>query len=302
MEKLSELQQYALNIAGADTTDPNETLRVDMTWLVARRALRSDFSRMDAEDLIHLFTYRTKEKTVKKNLRKVVKEVQDVLGSKDVEEACEFWERDFGNWMDVARAIAYNQIDEQEARTIRESVYGLRSPVEFVAQTPNLVLAPSSHPRMSDSSALIDSSLDSDAKAALKQLLITLVFSLGLDCSVAILSDRESLDALILDASGTAYVPPLASIRNLVVRSRPRTEQQQLNPAWVSQQESVRWLQALASAVLLANKADYTPRNDLYQILTVRSKGALLRRIEQQGGKMYSEDWERLEALGEVLS
>jgi hypothetical protein len=301
VKKLKELQQYALDIAGADTTDPNESLRLDMTWFVARQALASDFSRMSARDLIRLFTYRTKEEKVRKNLKKVVKEVQDFLGSKDVEEACDFWERDWADWTEVAQAIAYNKINDQHARTIRESVYGLRSPIEFVAQTPNLVLAPSSRPRVSDSSALVDSSSDSDAKAALKQLLITLIFSLGLECSVAILSDRENLDALIMDASGTAYVPPLASIRDLVAKSRPRTEQQQLSPAWLSQQEATRWLQALASAVLLANQADYPPRNDLYQILTVRSKGALLRRIEQKGDKMYSENWQHLEAIGEVL-
>jgi len=45
----------------------------------------------------------------------------------------------------------------------------------------------------------------------------------------------------------------------------------------------------------------YPPRNDLYQILTTRSKGALLRRIEQKGGKMYTQDWQQLEAIGEVL-
>jgi hypothetical protein len=301
VKKLKELQQHALDIAGADTTDPNESLRLDMTWFVARQALASDFNRMSARDLIRLFTYRTKEEKVRKNLKKVVKEVQDFLGSKDLEEACDFWERDFANWTEVAQAIAYNKINDQYARTIRESVYGLRSPIEFVAQTPNLVLAPSSRPRVSDSSALVDSISDSDAKAALKQLLITLIFALGLECSVAILSDRENLDALIMDASGTAYVPPLASIRDLVAKSRPRTEQQQLSPAWLSQQEAMRWLQALASAVLLASEADYPPRNDLYQILTVRSKGTLLRRIEQKGGKMYSENWQHLEAIGEVL-
>lgn len=301
IEKLTELQHQALSIAGADTIDPNESLRLDMTWFVARQALVSDFSRMDAEDIIRLFTYRTKEETIRKNLKKVVKEVQEFLGSKKLEEACVFWGRKFADWMEVAQTIAYNEIDDQEARTIRESVYGLRSPIEFVAQTPNLVLAPSSRPRVSDSSALVDSRSDSDAKVALKQLLITLIFSLGLECSVAILSDRELLDGLIMEASGTAYVPPLASIRNLVGKSRPRTEQQQLSPAWLSQQEAVQWLQALASSALLANKADYPPRNDLYQILSVRSKGALLRRIEQKGGKMYSEDWQHLEFIGEVL-
>ena len=101
----------------------------------------------------------------------------------------------------------------------------------------------------------MDSDADSDTKAALKQLLITLAFALGLDCSVAILHDRESLDGLILGTGGMAYVPPLPSVRDLVARSRSRAAQQRLNPAWLSQSEAVRWLQALASTVLLADKA-----------------------------------------------
>jgi len=201
----------------------------------------------------------------------------------------------------VARAITYKEVDDNLAQRIRETVYGLRPPIEFVAQTPNLVLAPSSNPRISGKSALVESDKDSDTKAALKQLLITLTFALGLDCSVAILQDDESLDEIILETGGATYVPPLPSVRDLIARSRSREAQQKLSPAWLSQSEAVCWLRALASAVLLANKADYPPRNDLYQVLTVRSKGALMRRIEQKGGTMYTEDLQQLEAIGEVL-
>jgi hypothetical protein len=255
---------------------------------------------MSAEDLIRLFVYRCQDKTVEKNLKEVIKRTRKVLASDDLHEAREWWERDFADWMEVARAITYKGVDDNLAQGIREDVYGLRPPIEFVAQTANLVLAPSSNPRVSGSSALTDSE-DSDTKAALKQLLITLAFALGLDCSVAILQDDESLDEIILETGGVACVPPLPSVRGLVARSRPRKAQQKLSPTWLSQSEAVRWLRALASAVLLANKADYPPRNDLYQILTIRSKGALMRRIEQKGGKMYAEDLQQLEAIGEVL-
>ena len=301
LDKLEEAKRLVKSVATADTADPDETLRLDMTWFVARQTLAADFSLMNAEDLVRLFTYRAKEDTVKKNLKEVIKQAQQMLGSKDLAEARDWWERDFDNWMEVATAIAYKEVDDELAQRIRETVYGLRPPIEFVAQTPNLVLAPSSNPRVSGKSALVDSDKDSDTKAALKQLLIALAFALGLDCSVAILHDNENLDELVLESGGVSYVPPLPSVRNLVARSRSREAQQKLSPAWLSQSEAVRWLRALASAVLLVSKAGYPPRNDLYQILTVRSKGALMRRIEQQGGTMYSEDLQQLEAIGEVL-
>jgi hypothetical protein len=301
MDKLSELNRYIKSIATADTTDPDETLRLDMAWFVTpQAALAADFNRMSAKDLIALFTYRTKEDTIKDNLKKVIKETRSIFGD-DLEAVNDFWEHDFADWIEVACAIAYKELDDDIAQSIREAIYGLRPPIEFVAQTPNLVLAPSSNPRISDSSALVDSK-DSDAKAALKQMLTTIILALGLDCSVAVLHDRESLDALILESNGMAYVPPLSSVRSLVANSRSKTDRQRLNPAWLSQSETARWLRALASAILLANQANYPPRNDLYQILTARSKGALLRRIEQkEGGKMYSENWQQLEAIGEVL-
>lgn len=301
LDKLDEVRRWVKSVATADTTDPDETLRLDMTWFVARQALAADFSLMGAEDLMRLFTYRAKDDTVEKNLKKVIKQTQTVLASDDLQEAREWWERDFADWMEVARAIAYKEVDDDLAQRIREAVYGLRPPIEFVAQTPNLVLSPSSNPRVSGKSALVESDDDSDTKAALKQLLITLAFALGLDCSVATLQDDECLDEIILETGGVAYVPPLPSVRDLVARSRSREAQQKLSLAWLSQSEAVRWLRALASAVLLANKADYPPRNDLYQVLTVRSKGALMRRIEQKGGTMYVEDLQQLEAIGEVL-
>jgi hypothetical protein len=301
LDKLDEVRRLVKGVATADTIDPDETLRLDMTWFVARQALAADFSLMSAEDLARLFTYRSQDKTVQENLKKVIRRTREMLASDDLQEAQEWWERDFADWMEVARAITYKEMDDDVAQRIREAVYGLRPPIEFVAQTPNLVLAPSSNPRVSGKSALVESDDDSDTKAALKQLLITLAFALGLDCSVAILQDDESLDELILETGGVAYVPPLPSVRDLVARSRSRGAQQKLSPAWLSQSEAMRWLRALASVVLLADKAKYPPRNDLYQVLTVRSKGALMRRIEQKGGTMYSEDLHQLEAIGEVL-
>jgi len=300
LDKLDEARRLVTSVATADTIDPDEALRLDMTWFVARQALAADFSLMSGEDLVRLFTYHSQDETVQKNLKEVIKQTRKVLASDDLQEAREWWERDFTDWMEVAQAITYKEVDDNLAQRIRENVYGLRPPIEFVAQTPNLVLAPSSNPRVSNSSALTDSE-DSDTKAALKQLLITLAFALGLDCSVAILQDDESLDEIILETGGVAYVPPLPSVRDLVACSRSREAQRKLSPTWLSQSEAVRWLRALASAVLLANKADYPPRNDLYQILTTRSKGALMRRIEQKGGTMYAEDLQQLEAIGEVL-
>jgi len=300
LDKLDEVGRLVKSVATADTTDPDETLCLDMRQLVARRALAADFSLMSVEDLIRLFTYRSRDDTVQKNLRAVIKKTKEMLASDDLQEAQEWWEREFTDWMEVARAIAYKEVDDDIAQRIRETVYGLRPPIEFVVQTPNLVLAPSSNPRVPGKSAL-DSDKDSNTKAALKRLMITLTLALGLDCSVAVLQDDESLDELILEPGGTAYVPPLSSIRNLIAHSRRKGPRQELGPAWLSQSEAVCWLQALASAVLLARKADYPSRNDLYQVVTVRSKGALMRRIEQKGGKMYAEDLQQLEAVGEVL-
>jgi len=300
LDKLDEVGRLVKSVATADTTDPDETLCLDMRQLVARRALAADFSLMSVEDLIRLFTYRSRDDTVQKNLKAVIKKTKEMLASDDLQEAQEWWEREFTDWMEVARAIAYKEVDDDIAQRIRETVYGLRPPIEFVVQTPNLVLAPSSNPRVPGKSAL-DSDKDSNTKAALKRLMITLTLALGLDCSVAVLQDDESLDELILEPGGTAYVPPLSSIRNLIAHSRRKGPRQELGPAWLSQSEAVCWLQALASAVLLARKADYPSRNDLYQVLTVRSKGALMRRIEQKGGKMYAEDLQQLEAVGEVL-
>lgn len=304
LDNLGQINRLVKGITTADTTNPDETLRLDMTWFIARKALAANFNHMSIEDLVRLFTYHAQNKTVEENLKKVIKQIQETLGSNNLEVAKDWWQHDFVDWMEAARAVAYKKVDDDVAQIIRERVYGLRPPIKFVAQTPNIILAPSSNPRVSNYSALVDSDADSDCKCALKQLLITLAFALGLDCSVAILHDDESLDEPILETGGVAYVPPLSTVRDLIIRGRSIEDIQKLSPAWVSQSEAIRWLRALASAVLLANKTQYPPRNDLYQILTIRSKGALLRRIElkQKKGEMISyENLQQLEAIGEVL-
>ena len=144
------------------------------------------------------------------------------------------------------------------------------------------MLIPSSNPVASES--------DSDTKAALKRLFLTLIFALALDCRVAILHDRDHLDGLVMDEDGLAYVPPLPSLRQLV------------GTAWIPVTGAPKWLRALASAFILAPRANFPARNDLYTILTLPAVGALMRRIEQQaGGRLFPADLQHLENLKEVL-
>ena len=85
---------------------------------------------------------------------------------------------------------------------------------------------------------------ESDTNAGLRELYLTLILGLSLDCSVAVVKAGEVIT--FEGGEGVARVPPTSALRELV------------GAEWVSVEAAKRWLDAIGAVALLANSTAFS--------------------------------------------
>ena len=191
------------------------------------------------------------------------------------------WDRDFTSVNEALDALVDGKINDEEARKIRAKVFRLSPEFYIACQTPHMILVPLTSPiTMGD---------ESDTNAGIRELYLTLILGLALDCSVAVIKLGEVIT--FEGGEGVSRVPPVPALRNLI------------GSEWITIEDAKRWLDAIGSAALLANATGFPERSNLYQILKSPTLGHVLRRIEQksESGQAYVYQFQLLEKLKGVL-
>lgn len=201
----------------------------------------------------------------------------------------------YQNQSDAARKA----LESEEVRERRKRALKLRDPGRFVCQTPNLILA-----LLPESLKLkVGKNYENDANAAVRQLFLACLIASNLGVSVAIIDRGEALT--FTGGEGMALVPPNAALRAEVSRVRRARAAEGIpvgsSPThdWLLPHEVAPWLQALAAAHAVAgNHWDrhrkwvelFPATSALYAVLSSRSVGFLLRRLEQKTGRAAAGD------------
>lgn len=196
----------------------------------------------------------------------------------------------FQTWDEVVEAIYLGQSDDakkalansDEIRERRRQALKFREPGQFVCQTPNVIFV-----LLPETVKVGD---ESDANASIRQLFLSLVIANSLGVSVALLDAEEALT--FTGGEGTIRIPRNAALRAEVGRVRRnwtalgKPVGSSPTHEWLLPHEITPWLQALAVLHFIANIQDangqrlYPERSALFETLSARSPGALLRRIE----------------------
>ena len=179
------------------------------------------------------------------------------------------------------QALIDGEVQDDEARLIRTKAFRLNPQFYIACQTPHMILVPLANP--------VSIGSESDTNAGLRELYLTLILGLSLDCSVAVVKAGELIT--FEGGEGVARVPPTSALRELV------------GAEWVSVEAAKRWLDAVGAVALLASATGFPERSNLYQILKSPTLGHVLRRIEQksQNGQAYMYHFHLLEQMKEVL-
>lgn len=172
----------------------------------------------------------------------------------------------------------------EELRARRRQALDLtrEAPGRFICQTPNLILALLPDP--------IRVGKDSEANAAIRELFLSLVIADVLGVGVAVVNPDDMLT--FTGGEGVVRIPQNAALRSEIARVRARLSATRENDGvsasheWLLPHEVGPWSGALEAIHQVAavrdaeRQAIFPPNAALYDVLSARSAGALLRRVE----------------------
>ncbi len=186
----------------------------------------------------------------------------------------EIFLKNYKSWDEFVTSFKKNEIDYDVAREILKGIFRLTPKFKILAQTPNFIFIPLISPIK-----YID---DAKVNTAIRELFISIIFSLKLNCSVAIANSVKQLT--LFDKIGSVFVEENSYIRNLVGDSWLHNFDF-INEKGFKINSMKTWLEAIASTLLISHLTNYSDRTNLLEILTSKTKGHLLRRIELQDEK-----------------
>ncbi|HVA25619.1 MAG TPA: hypothetical protein VMW62_14645 [Chloroflexota bacterium] len=222
-------------------------------------------------------------------------------------------ETPFSSWKDAVEQIyAGRSPDATKALSISEEVSArrraalrLHEPGRFICRTPNLIfiLLPEK----------IAVGKENAANSAIRQLFLSLVAASTLGVSAALIDPEEALT--FTGGEGAVRVPSNAALRAQVARCRNNLRQQGSDVGggaisdWLLPQEVDVWLKGLLAVHQLARVHDpsdfqrhlFPDSSCLYDILSSRSAGALLRRIETVTKRTATHEMKVLDVLEPFL-
>jgi hypothetical protein len=262
---------------------PDLHLSLGLTYNLARKLRDYDVYQLTPDEIVEIVTYESSTDTKKRNRRDLEKELKATYGTDELhlDEINDLWNTDFVTVEEALQALIDGKVQDDEARDIRKKAFRLNSQFHIACQTPHMILVPLTNP--------VSIGNESDTNAGLRELYLTLILGLSLDCSVAVVKAGEVIT--FEGGEGVARVPPTPALRELV------------GAEWVSVEAAKRWLDAIGAVALLANATAFPERSNLYQILKSPTLGHVLRRIEQksENGQAYIYHFHLLEQMKEVL-
>ena len=262
---------------------PDLHLSLGLTYNLARKLRDYDVYQLTPDEIVEVVTYESSTDTKKRNRRDLEKELKATYGTDELhlDEINDLWNTDFVTVEEALQALIDGKVQDDEARDIRKKAFRLNPQFHITCQTPHMILVPLTNP--------VSIGNESDTNAGLRELYLTLILGLSLDCSVAVVKAGEVIT--FEGGEGVARVPPTPALRELV------------GAEWVSVEAAKRWLDAIGAVALLANATAFPERSNLYQILKSPTLGHVLRRIEQksENGQAYIYHFHLLEQMKEVL-
>jgi hypothetical protein len=260
-----------------------------MTFNLARKLSDVDVFRLSPADIVNLMTYESSPDTKQKHRKALedrLKEAYEV-DELTVEVLNGMWITDFATREEAIQSLIDDQITEDDARKARAAAFRLTPQLHIACQTPHMILVPLTNP--------ISMGNDSDTNAGIRELYVTLILGLALDCSVAVMKAGEVIT--FEGGEGVARVPPVPALREMI------------GAEWVAIEDPQRritakdWLDAIGAAAMMASATAFPERTNLYAILKSPTAGHILRRIEQKSdsGQAHIGHIHLLETVKEVL-
>lgn len=280
-QKAIQIWDTALARMSEASSNPDQHISLGMTHNMARKL--SDVFRLSPTDIVELMTYQSREETAKNDRRDLENRLKELYGVNQltVDVLNDNWSTNYVNVPEAIKELIENKVSDDDARKTRAAAFRLDPQLYVACQTPHMILVPLTNPvSMRD---------DSDTNAGIRELYISLLLGLALDCSVAVV---DAMEAITFEGGeGVARVPPVPALRQMI------------GVEWVGIDAAKQWLHAIGAAAQLADETAFPERSNLYAILKSPTAGHILRRIEQKSnsGHAYIRHIQLLGTIQEVL-
>jgi len=302
IDKIFRIKQRTESLMSELTDNPELRMDLSKTYNIAQNVSQY-FNDIDTKNLEDLVITRQKEGKIDKALTdeliKYFKEEELPIKGKqrDYNKALEIinreWGEDYKNWAVFWNDLKNNRIEL--AREVVKSAYKIRETYKIIAQTPNMVMVPLINPVKWEGEA--------DVNGAFRELFISIILALKLNCAVAMTDNINKID--IEHRQGLVYVSENHLVRQIIGDEWIR-DYDYINSKGKLIYSAEKWLMAITSAIILTLKTSYPDRTNLFEILTARTAGHLLRRIETKdkdkktNNAGYIETYNLIENIKEV--
>jgi len=282
-QKAVQIWETALMRMSEANPDPDQHLSLGMTYNLAQKLKDIDVFRLSPTEIVNLMTYESGKDTKKKHRKELEDNLKKIyeVDELNVQILNDNWDANYSSTDQAIEALIENKITDDDARKARADAFRLTPQFHIACQTPHMILVPLTNP--------ISMGEDSDTNAGLRELYVTLVLGLSLDCSVAVIKAGEVIT--FEGGEGIARVPSVPALRDLI------------GAEWIGVADAKKWLNAIGAAAMLANATASPERSNLYAILKSPTAGHILRRIEQKSeiGQIYADQLYLLDTIKEVL-
>ncbi|MBV9469134.1 MAG: hypothetical protein JOZ57_07795 [Abitibacteriaceae bacterium] len=268
-QKAIQISEYAQRRMSEANPDPDQHISLGLSFNIARQVADVNVFRLTPAEIVTLITYRSGDETAKQHRRDLRKIIQEQLEVPEltVEVLNDNWDTTFATIAEAIEAVARNEVPDPDVSEARKAAFKLTPQLRVICQTPHMILIPLSNP--------ISMGEESETNAAIRELYISLLLGLALDCSVAVVRSGEAIT--FGGGEGVARVPPVSALREL------------LKDDWIPIEVAQKWLDAIGAAALLAGVTSFPERSNLYAILSSPTTGHIMRRIDQQEDKRRAE-------------
>jgi hypothetical protein len=321
VDQLSQLDEEVQLFSSGLSPDSTRRFSFSLTDEISRR-----WSANESAPLSALLSYRSAEQTARKHRRDFDRSMQQLFGiEQQIQEddsldgpdrvesmtaALASLNDDLGaqfqSWDEAIDEIYLGQSDvaktilisSRDVLAIRAEAQKQNAPGRFVCQTPNMIVALLPQP--------ISVGKDSEVNGAIRQLMLSLVLNAALGISVAIIRDDESLT--FPGTGGSVLIPRNPALRAQVARVR-RNQAAGGQPSgagltgeWLLPDEAEPWLRATVALHELARERTkrskgkaqqisiFPERSAMYDVLSARSAGFVLKRLEDKLGRSLEID------------
>ena len=266
--KASSIWDIALNRMSDANPMPDQQVTLALTQCLAKNLVDLSAFRLGASEIVDVLTYESSTDTKKKHRKQLESELKELydVETLTVELLNEMWVTQFSSLEEAMERLVAGVVTDDDARKARATAFRLTPQLRICCQTPHMIFIPLTNP--------VSLNADSDANAGLRELYITLLLGMSLDCSVATLKVGETVT--FTGGEGVARVPPVPALRELV------------GSDWISVDKAELWLDAIGAAALLAPSTKLPERSNLLAILCSPTPGHILRRIEQKSDSGYA--------------